>query len=434
MKLSAAAVSIVGNVRKINQDNFYIDNVIRPLKEQDFAYHCTVDADEQVFSVCDGMGGEEAGEEASIRAVEKLKEMPADYLIDHWKEYIDQANESVCQLCRERSIRAGTTFAGVFFQAAKCTAVNVGDSRIYLVSKGSIRQISIDHTQFQTMVKAGLIEETDQTHSKARSQLTQHLGLEKELLELEPYVIRLNNLEPGDTILLCSDGLYGVVSDEEMLSIIQSEENIQQCCDLLVNRAQKAGSRDNVTAMLIRVEDVSSHTSESKRKAGAANDTSGGSYVLPFITIALGLFSVALIMLLVRFAYTWPMVSDMTGQTVENAKKTLENNGFQVILDGDLLDESEVSFVIAQSIPGNVRAKRGSEITLALSNGAEGEEQISEEESEESELDEQLDSGSYQLLDSIDDTEDSDDNLADIWTSKDNSFEVSDETSNEYTE
>ena len=132
----------------------------------------------------------------------------------------------------------------MFFIGEECTAVNVCDSRIYYITKNKIRQVSLDHTRFQTMVGAGLIEKNDRKHDKARSELTQYLGIEGEQMELEPYVEHLKELRPGDMILLCSDGLYGSVEDDELL----------ECCTAMVRRAEENGSRDNITAMLIRVE------------------------------------------------------------------------------------------------------------------------------------------------------------------------------------
>lgn len=110
------------------------------------------------------------------------------------------------------------------------------------------------------MVGAGLIEKNDRKHDKARSELTQYLGIEGEQMELEPYVEHLKELRPGDMILLCSDGVYGSVEDDELLALSEEHESLLECCTAMVRRAEENGSRDNITAMLIRVE------SERKRR------------------------------------------------------------------------------------------------------------------------------------------------------------------------
>ena len=215
MKLSAAAVSVAGKVRRQNQDNLFMGNETRPTDQRDYCRAWTSGEQTQIYSVCDGMGGEQAGEEASYRAVAALAEEASGHNAD-WSACVAQANESVCGLCRERGIRAGSTFSAVFFIGEECTAVNVGDSRIYYITKNKIRQVSLDHTRFRTMVGAGLARENDKRHGMAGSELTQYLGIEDEEMELEPYVEYLKDLQPGDRILLCSDGLYGSVEEGEI--------------------------------------------------------------------------------------------------------------------------------------------------------------------------------------------------------------------------
>ena len=203
VKLSAAVLSVTGTSRKINQDNLYLDGTVRPLKEQEYSCECKSAGEIQIYSVCDGMGGEQAGEEASYRAVKALAKQFSNHG-DDWKYCVMNANESVCKLCRKRNIRAGTTFSGIFFHGNRCTAVNVGDSSIYFISGNTIRQISLDHTRFQMLADAGLIDRNDMSYSKARSELTQYLGIEREVLELEPHVEYLDTFQCGDMILLCS--------------------------------------------------------------------------------------------------------------------------------------------------------------------------------------------------------------------------------------
>ena len=156
-----AVSTTTGRIRKQNQDRFYLNGRTMPTQQENCSLAGLSRAKEQVFSVCDGMGGEEYGEIAAQLAVEALGQVPPEALRGDWSEYIRRANDLILRFARERQVRAGTTFAGLSLRGNHLSALNVGDSRIYLIREGKITQLSRDHTEFQAMVEAGIFAPSD---------------------------------------------------------------------------------------------------------------------------------------------------------------------------------------------------------------------------------------------------------------------------------
>lgn len=382
MKLSAAVVCVKGPIRGINQDNYCLNHTVRSLQEQDSAFHWTSECAAQVFSVCDGMGGEEAGEEASLRTVELLSQCAEEDAVNDWQQLIADANASVCNLCAERGIRAGTTLAMLTLEGGTARAINVGDSRIYLIRDGQIRQLSYDHTEFQTMVDAGVFTSADFAHSSTHNHLTQHLGIRPDVLVLDPYVQSVDKVQTGDVFLLCSDGLYGTVSDEVMLALIQQGDALEETCRKLVNKAIEDGSRDNTTAMLVEVQADGGGSAASEPLTTKTVDAtqcnpdtavqdrrvSGKkSPILPVLLCA--------VVLAVGIAGYWlwsnPQVANVVSQTQAQAQEKLTGQGFQVAITEQNSDTVDAGAVMEQSAAAGVRLHRGAAITLTVSAGPE---------------------------------------------------------------
>ena len=139
----------------------------------------------------------------------------------------------------------GTTVAAVAIRGREAVVVNLGDSRVYLIQGNTIRQLSTDHSEFATMLRYGVVRKEEYYSSPLRSHLTRYLGMQSDGL-LEPGVVR-TFFNPGSMFLLCSDGVCGSLTDEEMLASIREERTAEH----LVRKALTAGSRDNVTAILV---------------------------------------------------------------------------------------------------------------------------------------------------------------------------------------
>ena len=248
-----AVSTTTGRIRKQNQDRFYLNGRTMPTQQENCSLAGLSRAKEQVFSVCDGMGGEEYGEIAAQLAVEALGQMPPEALRGDWSEYLRRANDLILRFARERQVRAGTTFAGLSLRGNQLSALNVGDSRIYLIREGKITQLSRDHTEFQAMVEAGIFAPSDFHKTSAHNRLTQYLGVDPRELEPEPHRVELKAKE-NDRYVLCTDGLYGAVSDEDIQRIAVRETNPAVACDALVRMAEEQGSRDNITVLLVCLE------------------------------------------------------------------------------------------------------------------------------------------------------------------------------------
>lgn len=251
MKIYYEVYTTVGNVRKINQDNYCLNGYIKKTEDDESGMIGNSENDDQIFAVCDGMGGTDSGAIAAAIAVQLLSKSCLKQEIFEWGKYIEHANRSICEYQKEHRIQMGTTIAGLSVHSSKVIAVNVGDSRIYQIRGNEIRQISRDHNEYQTMVEAR-IKVDNQTMRMARCRLTQFLGVPDDRFHITPHTV-VENREEGDIYLLCSDGLYGVLSEEQILDIIYHNTISGHACKELVVTAKHQGSRDNITAMLVYI-------------------------------------------------------------------------------------------------------------------------------------------------------------------------------------
>jgi serine/threonine protein phosphatase PrpC len=252
MKLTtqAAGKTDVGLVRKNNEDNFGYD--IR----------------NGIFVVCDGMGGQAAGELASKIAVDTVlghfnqqeRGDGSEVLGRGFAEVSERANAlaNAVQLAnkaiREVSARdsgsagMGCTLVAVRVEGNLFSIAHVGDSRIYLIRAGAIQQLTTDHSLVMEQVRRGLITLEEAEHFEMQNVIVRALGSED---SVEPDLADLS-LEENDTLLLCSDGLSRYVKDNEMLDVIGRIDNLDDACAGLIEAAKTGGSDDNITCLLIR--------------------------------------------------------------------------------------------------------------------------------------------------------------------------------------
>jgi protein phosphatase len=252
MKLTthAAGKTDVGLVRKNNEDNFGYDTR------------------SGIFVVCDGMGGQAAGELASKIAVDTVlgyvhqeaSHNGPEVLGHSFAEVSERANAlaNAVQLAN-KAIRdaaaqdAGHAGMGCTLVAARVeenlfSIAHVGDSRIYLVRQGAIQQLTTDHSLVMEQVRRGLITLEEAEHGDMQNVIVRALGSED---SVEPDLADLT-LEDNDTLLLCSDGLSRYVKDSAMLEVISCVENLEDVCEGLIEAAKSGGSDDNITCLLVR--------------------------------------------------------------------------------------------------------------------------------------------------------------------------------------
>jgi protein phosphatase len=236
-KLVAAGVTDVGRVRDGNEDDF-LDQSNRL----------------GLVAVADGMGGHRAGEVASATALEALRAAVASG--EPLRDAIEGANDAVLEksVSDQEFHGMGTTLtAGMLGSDGHLVVGHVGDSRAYLVRDGELSQITDDHSLVEEMVRSGeLTPEQAEVHPR-RSVITRALGIDAQV-EVDEYPIEL---QPGDRILFCSDGLTTMVRPDEIASILSREPDLRRAAQLLVDAANAAGGEDNITAVIIEAVEVS---------------------------------------------------------------------------------------------------------------------------------------------------------------------------------
>ena len=260
-KLYYASLTHPGRVPENNEDNFYINGSYKSdPKEACCQAKGTADGGRLTASVCDGMGGYAAGEEASLIAVRTMAEFcknekAGEVLFrDRPMDYVNEANARICQLREQVGKPTGSTLTVMEFADGAFTAMNIGDSRIYLYRDGALIQLSTDHSVLARMIRMGQITEEEAKTHPLRHQITQHFGIRPEEMVLEPAVVQ-EEVQTGDVYLLCSDGLTDMVDDEEILQYLGSDLSLTEKVKQLVQRAVDAGGRDNITVVLIEAEE-----------------------------------------------------------------------------------------------------------------------------------------------------------------------------------
>ncbi len=221
---------------------------VREQNEDSYGYRANL------FVVADGMGGHEAGEVASGIAVETiLKAALQPDIAAALEQAVLQANEAILEETDRHPAYQGmgTTVAVLVLEGSRAYITHVGDSRIYRWSAGSaqLEQLTDDHSLVAELVKnGGLTAAEAQTHPQ-RNILTRALGT-RGLAEME---IKRIPADPGDKFLLCSDGLSGLVQEDELRALIGAAEPPQQIVERLVDLANERGGNDNITAILIEI-------------------------------------------------------------------------------------------------------------------------------------------------------------------------------------
>ena len=192
-----------------------------------------------LFGVFDGLGGEECGEIASyIAAKTTCCPIKAKDSLSFLNTLCQKANDEICRYMKENLVFSmGTTAAMVLFDKKNITLCNVGDSRIYHISKNEMSQISKDHVAFSVQGQ--------------KPPLSQSLGIPPEEIIIQPHFVQ-SNYVCGDKYLICSDGLTDMVSEEDIKSIID-ENDINEAIKALLNKTLENGGRDNVTIILLEI-------------------------------------------------------------------------------------------------------------------------------------------------------------------------------------
>ena len=220
------------------------------------------------YLVADGMGGHDAGDVASRtvnqivtdwiiktkvlpdlrKATRKLttENVPGELLT----QAIQQANEALLRRAQAKGSDLGSTVTAALVIGDVATVASVGDSRTYLLRNGHLEQITQDHSLVARLVDAGVIEPEEVRTHPQRNQIYRCLG-HKSTVEVDTFTVQLRR---GDRLILCSDGLWEMVVDEEIRRIVEQAHSPQQACDALVEAANQAGGEDNIAVIVVEME------------------------------------------------------------------------------------------------------------------------------------------------------------------------------------
>jgi serine/threonine protein phosphatase PrpC len=252
IRLKACGLSDVGKARTHNEDCFGID------------------PEHQMFVVADGMGGHNHGEVASriaVKAIQEFVEQTADHdttwpfvydarLQRHsnrLKTSIRMAHDKVLRAIRSDGslIGMGTTVVGFLLKGRIAAVAHVGDSRLYRFRGGELELLTQDHTWVNEQVVAGYLSAEQARAHPLKNVVTRALGGESEVV----VDVRETEVMPEDCYLLCSDGLTTMLSDGEITELLSQDKSLEQICRDLVDASNGKGGHDNITVVLVRVDE-----------------------------------------------------------------------------------------------------------------------------------------------------------------------------------
>jgi PPM family protein phosphatase len=254
MKVLCEARSDVGRKRRGNEDSLFLN------------------PDQHLYVVADGMGGHAAGEVASRVAVDAINEFVTltggneeitwpfgldetiSYDGNRLKTAIRYANRKVLEATKEKSEYEGmaTTVAAVLVDGDSANLGHVGDSRIYLMRNGTISQLTTDHSWVNEQIVGGMISPEQARSHPLRNVVTRALGGKSDL-QVE---MQVHKIEPGDVLLLCSDGLTTMMPDEEIARVVsEANGDVETAARELVAAANAKGGEDNITVVMLRFEE-----------------------------------------------------------------------------------------------------------------------------------------------------------------------------------
>lgn len=237
--MKACALTDKGRVRTTNQDYVYAS--VEP-----------VGSLPNLFVVADGMGGHQAGDYASRYIVENLvsylRNTKNPQIVPLLREGILKVNTQLYQESREKPELSGmgTTLVAATADENTLYVANVGDSRLYLV-RDRIRQVTRDHSYVEELVSLGRLERGSKDYKERKNIITRAVGTEDKLL-VDFFEV---GLEPGDFVLMCSDGLSNMLEDAEMEEIIGSDLELEEKAEKLITVANDNGGKDNIAVVLI---------------------------------------------------------------------------------------------------------------------------------------------------------------------------------------
>jgi protein phosphatase len=256
LRLSSGKATHTGRVRDHNEDQYFVYEISKGRSDQPLP---------ALYMVSDGIGGQQAGEVASDtistalkewldefsarrlgRATRKLGELPDEAL----RKAIQDANEAVYLQAQALQNDMGATVTATLIVGETAYVANVGDSRTYLFRHGMLEQITQDHSLVFSLAASGQIEWDEIYTHPRRNQIYRSLGADAHV-QVDIFTV---DLQPGDGLLLCSDGLWEMVRDPQIADILQRARTPQDACDQLIDAANQGGGVDNIAAVVVSID------------------------------------------------------------------------------------------------------------------------------------------------------------------------------------
>lgn len=222
---------------------------------------CFVMKKDKVFIVADGVGGNNSGEIASRLAVNEianyvethpLREIQSvEQVQDYFEDCLKNANFKVLELSQRIEANKGmaTTVVCAYVQGNTIYIINVGDSRAYVFRDDVLQQITEDHTYVNTLLKAGLISEDEAMNHENKNMITRAVGADY-TVDADFFSLPIR---ADDIVLICTDGLYGEVGEEQLIAVLKKEKSMTDICNELVEMANENGGSDNITMVVLKV-------------------------------------------------------------------------------------------------------------------------------------------------------------------------------------
>jgi PPM family protein phosphatase len=269
LTVKAFGITDKGKVRTTNEDQFLIAELTKSMRVwQTSLPEPKMQVGEEhahLFVVADGMGGHRAGEQASGLAVVAIEQFTlnsfkwflgstgsdAQKVLAQFQSAISQADARILEEAAEHPELSGmgTTVTMAFNLGAQLCVVHVGDSRAYLYRDGQLDQITQDHTVTAEMVRSGVLRPDDVAGHRLRHVITNVVGGQELGVTVEAHAL---DVQAGDRLLLCSDGLTEMVTNDAIAAALHAEASPELAAKMLLSLANEAGGRDNITVLIVR--------------------------------------------------------------------------------------------------------------------------------------------------------------------------------------
>lgn len=260
--VNAAVVCHKGCVRSNNEDNFFFNGSymsLHAINAGTVMTHSFSDRN-QLYGVFDGMGGGDWGERASTLAAQNMQNLYLNMGAGDTQKLLNDfalnTNKRIVEDGRSHQVDTqGTTMAVVLLRGLECHVCNVGDSRVYLMHKHKLQQMTEDHSVVAEMVRQGRLTAEQARKSPKNNVITQFLGMTEDERPAQLTCYKKVELQPGDRLMLCSDGLCDLISAAKLEEHMATTKHANDCAQQLVLTALELGGKDNTTCIVLDMGD-----------------------------------------------------------------------------------------------------------------------------------------------------------------------------------